>query len=112
MIDKKSRSIALAYGEPSVDTDMGAYARLATAVVVRAIRDVHGVGGVSPMQRSYFKQTARAFLSDPSHGSLHLWCAWLKMDPMRMQEASASILNGKPGDTDYFPRQGHVSTKE
>tara|TARA_R110002110_G_scaffold110087_18_gene274600 strand:+ start:11783 stop:12097 length:315 start_codon:yes stop_codon:yes gene_type:complete len=104
--------MALAYGEPSVDMDMGAYARLATAVVVRAIRDVHGVGGVSAMQQSYFKKTARAFLSDPSHGSLHLWCAWLKMDPIKMQEASVSILNGKPGDTDYFPRQGQGSVKE
>tara|TARA_R110000824_G_scaffold392316_1_gene590616 strand:+ start:5346 stop:5612 length:267 start_codon:yes stop_codon:yes gene_type:complete len=83
--------MSLRYGEP-IEAH-GGYARLAAAVVVRAARDVHGKGGDSDRHRAHLRKTARAFLSDPFNESLGLWCAWLKMDPMRMQEAYASILD-------------------
>ena len=72
--------------------DQTAYYKLALSVLLRAVKDVQEVGGTTPMQQSYFRSTARAFLSDRTNASLILWCAWLKMDPMSVQEAYASIL--------------------
>jgi hypothetical protein len=61
--------------------------------MIRAVKDVHGMGGVSAMERDRLKKTARAFLSNPSNESLKLWCAWVKMDPARVQESYTSILD-------------------
>ena len=72
--------------------DQAAYYKLALSVLLRAVKDVQEVGGTTPMQQSYFRSTARAFLSDHTNASLTLWCAWLKMDPMSVQEAYATIL--------------------
>ena len=72
--------------------DQASYYKLALSVLLRAVKDVHEVGGTTPMQQSYFRSTARAFLSDHTNASLTLWCAWLKMDPMSVQEAYATIL--------------------
>jgi hypothetical protein len=83
--------VSLIYGERS--ENQGGYARLATSVMIRAVKDVHGMGGVSAMERDRLKKTARAFLSNPSNESLKLWCAWVKMDPIRVKTSYASILD-------------------
>ena len=83
--------MALIYGERS--EDRGGYTRLATSVIIRAVKDVHGMGGVSEAERAYLKKTARAFLSDPSNESLKLWCAWIGIDPTRVEASYASILD-------------------
>ena len=83
--------MALLYGERS--EDQGGYTRLAMSVMIRAVRDVHGMGGVSDTERSHLKKTARAFLSDPSNESLKLWCAWIGIDPTRVEASYASILD-------------------
>ena len=43
------------------------------------------------MQQSYFRKTAREFLSDHTSDSLMLWCAWLRLDPVDVENAYASI---------------------
>jgi hypothetical protein len=72
--------------------DQASYYKLALSVLLRAVKDVHEVGGTTPMQQSYFRRTARSFLSDHTNASLTLWCAWLEMDPMSVQEAYETIL--------------------
>jgi hypothetical protein len=88
--------MGLVYGSPKLDR--AGYARLATSVVIRAVKDVSKVGGVSKMQQAYFQKTAREFLSDPTNKKLNLWCAWLKVDPHKVQEATdALIREGRHG---------------
>ena len=72
--------------------DQTAYYKLALSVLLRAVKDVQEVGGTTPMQQRYFRTTARDFLSDHTNESLILWCAWLRLDPMTVEAAYASIL--------------------
>ena len=44
------------------------------------------------MQQAYFQKTAREFLSDPTNKKLNLWCAWLKVDPHKVQEATDALI--------------------
>ena len=84
-----------AYGDPFIASDaldQGSYVKLARSVMVRAMKDLHTVGGVTPMQQSYFRKTAREFLSDQTNERLILWCAWLRLDPTTVENAYASIL--------------------
>jgi hypothetical protein len=83
-----------AYGDPFSASDaigQGAYVKLARSVMIRAMKDLHTVGGVTPMQQSYFRKTAREFLSDHTNDSLTLWCAWMRLDPVDVENAYASI---------------------
>ena len=83
-----------AYGDPfsaSDALDQGSYVKLARSVMVRAMKDLHTVGGVTPMQQSYFRKTAREFLSDHTSDSLMLWCAWCRLAPGDVENAYASI---------------------
>jgi hypothetical protein len=85
----------VASGDPfsaSDAIDQGAYVKLARSVMIRAMKDVQTVGGVTPMQQRYFRTTARDFLSDQTNESLMLWCAWLRLDPTTVEAAYASIL--------------------
>jgi hypothetical protein len=90
--EEELKSVGLAYGDSPLNLDRVAYIRLALSVVVRAVKDVSKVGGVSKMQQAYFQKTAREFLSDPSNKKLNLWCAWLKVDPHKIHEATDALV--------------------
>ena len=74
--------------------DEASYRKLALHVIVRAIKDLARSDKGRPINEghratqvydAYTLHTAKRFVSDLTNDRLVLWCAWLRLDPKRVQ---------------------------